>query len=175
MRPPRVRLMSLTVGLVLALATCGSEGSGATREASPSATKATDGIEFSAAKVGGGTLSSASFQGKDTVLWFWAPWCTSCRSEAPNVVAGAEAFDGKVNVIGVAGRGEVADMEEFISDTGTEGLTHVVDDTGDIWSSYDVAAQPAFAFIGDDGSVDVVVGALGEDAFMEKLDDLAAA
>lgn len=173
MRSTRVQILSVALGLALAVSACGSAGSEADGAASPGA----DGpqVEFSAAKLGGGTLSSASFEGKDTVLWFWAPWCTTCRGEAPNVTAGAAEFAGEVDVIGVAGRGEVADMEDFVSDTDTGSLTHVVDEAGDIWSDYGVAAQPAFAFIDDDGSVEVVIGALGEDAFVEKLDALTAA
>jgi len=66
-------------------------------------------------------------------------------------------------------------MEGFVSDTGTGGLTHVVDADGSIWSSYEVFAQPAYAFIDDSGSVEVFVGALGEDALVERMNALAEA
>lgn len=109
------------------------------------------------------------------MLWFWAPWCTVCRGEADDVVAAAAAVDGKVEVIGVAGRGEVPAMEGFVADTGTGGLTHVVDDDGSIWSSCEVFAQPAYAFIDDSGTVEVFVGALGEDALVQRMNALAEA
>lgn len=175
MRSLRAPFLSLAAVLVLLLSACGGDGGGSTGEAASSADASGGAVEFSAAKLGGGTLESASFEGEPTVLWFWAPWCTTCRAEAPHVTAGAQAFAGEVNVIGVAGRGEVDAMEAFVSDTGTEGLTHIVDDSGDIWTSYGVVAQPAFAFISADGSVEVVAGALGEDALVEKLDALSAA
>lgn len=205
MRSPRLRTISLAAALALALVACGeggrsSEGSGPdapsasadSPEAAETAGGETDGDEtagdgasapsgspggvtFEAAKLGGGTLSSASLAGKDTVLWFWAPWCTVCRAEAPDVNATAAAFEGEVDIIGVAGRGEVPEMEDFVSDTETGGLSHIVDDSGDIWSGYGVAAQPSFAFIDDEGNVEVHVGALGEDGLTERIEALLAA
>jgi thiol-disulfide isomerase/thioredoxin len=160
---------------MLTLAACGGGGGGGTGEAASSAAASPDGITFEAAKLGGGTLSSTSFKGKDTVLWFWAPWCTVCRGEAPNVTAAAAAFEGDIDVIGVAGRGEVPEMDDFVSDTDTGALTHVVDDSGAIWSSYGVAAQPSFAFINDDGTVEVFVGALGETGLTQQMNALVAA
>lgn len=38
---------------------------------------------------------------------------------------------------------------ERLGGGGTGGLTHVVDGSGSIWSSYEVAAQPAYAFLDD--------------------------
>ena len=140
-----------------------------------SGTDATGAPSFTAPQLGGGELSSAALEGKDTVLWFWAPWCTSCRAEAPEVVAVAEAMGDRVQVIGVAGRGEVPAMEGFVRDTGTGGLTHVVDADGTIWASYDVFAQPAFAFVDDSGEVEVFVGGLGESALVERMTALAEA
>lgn len=178
MRSTRVRILTLAAATALTLAACGGGGSDAQAGGSDGASTVTpsaSGATFTAAKLGGGELDSASFEGKDTVLWFWAPWCTVCRGEAPNVTATAAAFEGQVQVIGVAGRGEVPEMEDFVSDTDTGSLTHVVDDSGDIWSSYEVFAQPAFAFIDDDGSYEVFVGALGEAALTEQMAALAAA
>jgi thiol-disulfide isomerase/thioredoxin len=136
------------------------------------APEAPAGPSFVAATLDGGELASSSFQGKPTVLWFWAPWCTTCRAEAPDVTATAAAFDGEVEIIGVAGRGEVSEMEDFVADTETGSLTHVVDEDGAIWTDYEVLAQPAFAFIAADGSVETHIGALGEDELTERIEQL---
>ena len=178
MRSNRLRLPALALALSAALAACGSGEASTTPGAADGSSDATESgapEAFRAATLEGGELSSSSFEGKDTVLWFWAPWCTVCRGEADDVVAAAGAVDGEVEVIGVAGRGEVPAMEDFVSDTGTGGLTHVVDDDGSIWSSYEVFAQPAYAFIDDSGTVEVFVGALGEDALVERMNALAEA
>ncbi len=177
----RLRLPALVIALAALSAACGgtsgsSDATGsrdlaASRSSEPSGVP----VPFTADQLGGGKFASASFAGKDTVLWFWAPWCTVCRGEADDVVAAAGTLDGRVEVIGVAGRGETAEMEDFVADTGTGGLTHVVDANGSIWSSYDVFAQPAYAFIDDSGSVEVFVGALGKTALVERMTALAAA
>ena len=167
---------------ILAVGACGASTDTGSANASAAAdpAAAADGggqaaPSFTATKLGGGELSSASFAGTDTVLWFWAPWCTTCRAEADDVVAAAAALDGSVQVVGVAGRGEVAAMDEFVAETATGGLTHVVDDDGSIWSSFGVASQPSFAFISDTGEVEVVSGALGEAKLTERMQALAAA
>jgi thiol-disulfide isomerase/thioredoxin len=123
--------------------------------------------------LGGGEIDSSALAGTDAVLWFWAPWCTVCRAEAPNVVAAAGALEGSVRVVGVAGRGEVAEMQAFVSETGTGGLDHAVDVEGAIWADYGVVTQPTFAFIDDGGDVEVVVGALGRAGLEERMRRLA--
>lgn len=177
----RLRLPAIVIAFAALSAACGgasgsSDAKGSSDQATLSASAASGAPpQFTADQLGGGELTSASFAGKDTVLWFWAPWCTVCRGEADDVVAAAGALDGKVEVIGVAGRGEVPEMEDFVSDTGTGALTHVVDADGSIWSSYEVFAQPAYAFIDDSGSVEVFVGALGEAALVERMTAMAEA
>jgi len=170
MRSNRLRLPALAFAVAALVAACGSGD-----DSTSSGAAASSPPQFTAEQLGGGELTSASFAGKDTVLWFWAPWCTVCRGEADDVVAAAAALDGKVEIIGVAGRAAVREMEGFVSDTGTGGLTHVVDDDGSIWSSYKVFAQPAYAFIDDSGTVEVFVGALGKKALIERMTALAQA
>jgi len=177
MRSNRLRLIAPTVALAVLLAACGT-GEASTAAGDGTASTAGRNVapaSFTADRLGGGELSSSSLDGKDTVLWFWAPWCTICRGEADDVVASARAFDGKVRVIGVAGRGEVPAMEGFVSDTRTGSLTHVVDADGAIWTSYGVFAQPAYAFIDDGGEVDVFVGGLGEKELTKRMNALAEA
>lgn len=122
------------------------------------------GLHFEATTLDGSRLDSSEFAGRDLVLWFWAPWCVTCRAEAGDVVDAARAMKGKVEVVGVAGRGSVEETKAFVEDTDTGALRHVVDGEGTIWTRFGVFAQPAYAFIDDSGSVSVAVGALGKDA-----------
>lgn len=108
----------------------------------------------------GAQFDFASLDGKATVLWFWAPWCTICRVEAPEIGKVAAELGDDVRVLGVPGRGEQPAMRQFVEDTGVGDLEHVVDADGQIWSTYGVISQPAFAFISPSGEVEVVNGAL---------------
>lgn len=122
------------------------------------------------ATLDGDTFDPATIEGQPVILWFWAPWCTICRAEAPHineVVAELEAAGSPVTLIGVPGRGEVPEMEDFLDDTATGGLTHLVDSDGALWREYGVVYQPAFALLSPDGGVEVINGALGADGLRE--------
>jgi thiol-disulfide isomerase/thioredoxin len=179
MKISRAPLTALLAAVALVAVACGgtadptADDAGAA-ESSGDATAA-DVLSFDTQLVAGGDFRGTSVEGSDTVFWFWAPWCTICRAEAPDVMAAAEAFDGQVQVVGVAGRGELEEMQGFVADTGTGGLDHVVDHDGSIWSSFGVSAQPAFAFVDDDGTVEVFVGSLGETGLTERMQALAEA
>lgn len=122
-----------------------------------------DGVDFDASQLGE----------TKTVLWFWAPWCTSCRAEGPRVAEVAERYGSDVRVVGVAGRGQVPAMQQFVEDTGTGAIDHVVDDDGSIWTAFGVYGQPAFAFLGDGENIEVFVGTLGS-ALDERVANLAS-
>ncbi|WP_397222303.1 redoxin domain-containing protein [Nocardiopsis lambiniae] len=118
---------------------------------------------FDAQTLDGQGLASTALAGEPLVLWFWAPWCSVCRGEASGIAEAAERYDGQVDFIGVAGLGEVQDMHAFTTDTGTDHMTHIVDEDGTIWSDFGVVGQPAFAFVNPDGTFETVAGTLTED------------
>ncbi len=173
-RPLRSLTSSALLALVLLASACSAADSNATNtEGSGRASRKGDALDFVVSDLSGAEFRGEWLRGRDAVLWFWAPWCTVCRGEAPDVVAAAGSAEG-VRVIGVAGRGGTAEMAEFVSDTGTGSLTHVIDADGSIWSQFGVFAQPAYAFVDDDGTVEVFVGAMGERALTDKMAALAA-
>ena len=121
-------------------------------------------LDFEAPTVDGGTFAGASLGGQDSVLYFWAPWCTVCRAEAPTLPGVADDFDGQVTFYGVAGLSPDLDaMKGFVADTGTGGLTHIADTDGSIYTGFGVSSQTTFAFVDDDGSIEIVRGPLTED------------
>ncbi|WP_116245637.1 redoxin domain-containing protein [Nocardiopsis sp. FIRDI 009] len=146
-------------GSAEAPATRGPDGSGT--DAAPA--EVPDALAFDTRTVDGDDFSGSSLTGEPAVLWFWAPWCTVCRGEAAGVLDAADRHSGDVAFLGVAGLGEVDAMRGFVSDTGTGEMTHLVDEDGSIWSGFGVASQPAFAFLGADGSVETVQGTLTDD------------
>lgn len=142
-----------------------------TTTAAPAA-KAT--LTFTANQVDGTPFDTAARAGKDIVLWFWAPWCTVCRAEAPDLIEAAKAAGDKVEFVGVAGRGGVDEMKAFIDETGTSTFVSVVDDDGAIWAEYGVTAQPAFAFVNQDGTVETYKGSLNAEEIADYVAKLAA-
>lgn len=115
----------------------------------------------------GKTLAGVSFSGKElagkpAVIWFWAPWCSICRGEAPDLVALANTFKGKVRIIGVPGLASVNDMKQFVKDTRTSNIVHVADSDGAIWQHFQIPAQPAFIFVTSKGTISRQIGALSK-------------
>jgi thiol-disulfide isomerase/thioredoxin len=121
-------------------------------------------LDFDAPTVDGGTFNGATLVGQDSVLYFWAPWCTVCRAEAPSLPGVASEFDGQATFYGVAGLSpDVAAMQGFVADTGTGELTHIADTEGSVYTGFGVSSQTTFAFVNDDGTIEIVRGPLTED------------
>jgi thiol-disulfide isomerase/thioredoxin len=163
---------ALVVVLLLALAGCGGNSSspestgGSTSSESPLPT-------FTATTLDGDEFSSVELEGRPSVLWFWAPWCTTCRAEAPEIATAASALSGDVEIIGVGALGPVSDMTAFVDDTNLAELRHLADEDARVWADFGVAAQPAFAFIGADGSLEIVQGSLGAEQIIERAGTLS--
>ena len=128
---------------------------------------------FTSVTLAGESVTQATYEGKPTIMWFWAPWCTVCRAEAPTLAEAATELDGSVEVVGVAALGSIDDMNTFVADTGISNFTQLADPDAEVWSVFGVASQPAFAFISADGSIDVVQGSLGKDEILERAANLS--
>lgn len=165
-----MRSLAVAVTLVLALAACGNDASS---EAGESIGTAAELLTFEAETVEGGAFDSADLVDKDVVLWFWAPWCTECRREAP-LVAQSQADNPDVTFVGVAGLGEVDEMQAFVDDYGVEAFEHLTDLDGALWQKFGVVQQPAYAFIDDSGTVEVVRGEIGADGIADGVAGLTA-
>ncbi len=138
--------------------------------ASPS-TEGVPSVLVDTVKIDGESFDASVISGRPTVVWFWAPWCTVCRAEAPNVVEVMSRYDDRVTFIGVAGRGQAAEMRTFVADTETDGLEHLDDSSGAIWEEFGIFTQPSFAFITADGDYETVTGALGVDGLSDAIDE----
>ncbi|MBD8078197.1 redoxin domain-containing protein [Cellulosimicrobium arenosum] len=130
-------------------------------------------LQVSGTTLDGEQLDLASLAGEPVVLWFWAPWCTVCRGEAPDVAEIADDLDGEVTFVGVPGLGEPDAMQEFVDTTGTEGFTHLVDDDGTVWNHFGVVSQPSYVFVSPDGTWEGVQGAMGYDQLSDEANRLA--
>ena len=69
----------------------------------------------------------------------------------------------EVTFIGLPSRSnDIASMASFVEDNAVGNFEHLIDIEGVIWSELNIFDQPAFAFVNDDGSVDVNVGSFDQ-------------
>ncbi|MFC4126324.1 redoxin domain-containing protein [Nocardia rhizosphaerae] len=118
-------------------------------------------LNFTARTVDGAEFAGASLAGKPAVLWFWAPWCPTCQREAPGVAAAARA-NSDVRFVGVAALDQEPAMRAFVGDYDLGFFPNLADVDGQVWQKFGVTAQPAYAFVGADGEVEVWRGTLDE-------------
>ena len=63
-------------------------------------------------------------------------------------------------------------MEDFVNDNAVGDFEHLIDLDGVIWSQLEIFDQPAFAFVNDDGSVEVNIGSFEEAELAERVQAL---
>jgi thiol-disulfide isomerase/thioredoxin len=175
----RTRAAGLLAGAILLLAGCSTgtttsgdpatDGGGSDPVASQGQGQAAD-LAFSAERLDGSTFDGTTLAGKPAVLWFWAPWCPTCRAQAPSVSRLAEEYDGRVNVVGVGGLAEAADIRDFGEQV--EGPVQLVDAEGAVWRHFGVTAQSTYVVLDADGRV-VAEGYLDDHVLRDKVADLA--
>ena len=85
-----------------------------------------------------------------------------------------QQFEGRARIIGVASRDSIEQMEAFVADTGVDTFPHAADVDGDVWEFFGISSQPAFVFINDDGTFDILLGSLDEDGLTERVEQLLA-
>jgi thiol-disulfide isomerase/thioredoxin len=126
-------------------------------------------LDFTARTLEGEPFEGTSLAGTPTVLWFWAPWCPTCRAQIPTVSGIGEEYADRVNVIGVGGldtQGEIEALADRI-----EHVTHLVDDEGTVWKHFRVTAQSTYTVIDADGEI-VHEGYLDNGALEDLVADL---
>lgn len=164
------------MSLILSLGACGSGAGRPTPAATPPSTQSAPGVTtpagtpastasnnpsapiakelaFTATTVGGEAFEGASLAGRDTVLWFWAPWCTVCARSAASVASAAMASP-DVRFVGVAGlSADSGAMSDFVDRNGVDDLTHLADTGGDLYTRFGVTQQHTFVLVSADGTV----------------------
>ena len=168
------RGVGAAIAVALALAGCtspvggpGADGARGPAPAGPSP------LDFTAITLDGATFEGDRAVGQAVVLWFWAPWCTLCRAEGPDVAEVAAELDGSVRFLGVGGRGTQTDLQDFVDTTGTGAIEHLADADGSLWRRFGVVAQPTFVFVAPSGAATSFAGSLGGTELRERAADLA--
>jgi len=179
-----VRSLGLVIATVAVVTGCGTAtGPGLQTSARPETPRSTEQnaeprpadvaeqLRFTAKTLDGNEFSGQSLAGRPAVLWFWAPWCPVCQREAPTVAKVAQTNTG-VTFVGVAAQDELPAMRQFVSKYDMGSFVHVADLDAAVWTRFGVTVQPAYAFIGSDGSVDVVKSSMSEPDLAARVDAL---
>ncbi|MFI6266088.1 redoxin domain-containing protein [Micromonospora sp. NPDC051006] len=144
--------------------------------ATPSAVPAArvpDILDFTGTTLDGASFSGAALAGRPVVLWFWAPWCATCASQAWTVAEVAPTYRDTVPIVGVAGLGEQRAMRDFVTEFELAGVPQLDDRAGKLWRRFEVVEQSTFVIIDRNGSV-VHQGFLDGEALTARLGALAA-
>ena len=63
-----------------------------------------------------------------------------------------QLYGDQVRIVGVPGLANERQMIQFVEGTGSDVLTHVPDEDGEIWTRFGVTQQRTYVFINDDGT-----------------------
>ena len=146
-------IIAALVVALLTLAGCGTttaDDAGA-NGGDPIGTGKVADYDFSGTTLSGKAFEGSSLEGEPAVLWFWAPWCPTCRAQSVNVSALAQEYQGKVAVVGVGGLDSGSAIEDLAGRI--PSVTHLVDPDGEIWRHFGVTAQSTFTVISADGEI----------------------
>jgi len=157
----------LLLAAVLALSGCAASGSNTESGARSGASAVS--LKFTGEDIDGAPYDGEQLADKPTVLWFWAPWCPTCRAQAGGVETLAKKYAGQVNVVGVGGLADAADIRDFARQV--DGPTHLIDEEGEIWRHFNVTAQSSYVVLDADGVV-VSAGYLDDDALADQVAEL---
>ncbi|WP_422751534.1 redoxin family protein [Micromonospora sp. WMMD1219] len=129
-------------------------------------------LSFTGKTLDGTAFDAAALAGRPVVLWFWAPWCATCASQAWTVAEIAPAYRDTVPVVGVAGLGEQKAMTSFVTEFDLGGTTQIDDRAGVLWRRFKVAEQSTFVVLDRTGRV-VHQGFLDGEALTRQVETLA--
>ncbi|MET9971405.1 redoxin domain-containing protein [Streptomyces sp. NPDC006356] len=109
-------------------------------------------LQFTGTTVDGKPFDAKTLAGRPTVLWFWAPWCPKCRAQAAETAKVAADYQGKANVLGVAGLDTNAAMKDFVSETKTDSFPQLSDEAGDVWKRFEITEQSRYVILDKNGT-----------------------
>jgi thiol-disulfide isomerase/thioredoxin len=110
-------------------------------------------LKFTGQTLDGKSFDAATMAGKPTILWFWAPWCATCASEAMSIADLRDQYADRLNILGIAGMGNNKDMHEFVSDLEVGAVPHLDDEPGKLWKKFGITEQSTYVILDKAGKV----------------------
>jgi thiol-disulfide isomerase/thioredoxin len=134
------------MGLALVLSGCAQGVSPAPKAAVSSV------FSFGGKTLDGAAFDAAALAGKPALLWFWAPWCATCASEAQSVNDLVTEYGDRLAVLGIAGLGNNQDMHQFVSDLEVKNV-NLDDSAGVLWKRFGITQQSTYVLVDRSGKV----------------------
>ena len=110
-------------------------------------------LKFTGKTLDGKPFDAATLAGKPVILWFWAPWCATCASEAMSISDLHDEYAGRLNILGIAGMGNNKDMHEFVSDLEVGKVPHLDDKPGQLWKKFGITEQSTYVILDKAGKI----------------------
>jgi thiol-disulfide isomerase/thioredoxin len=134
---------------------------------SPAAAKVPATLRFTSTTVDGKRFEGSSLAGKPVLLWFWAPWCPTCRGQVAQVQKIASDHRGDVSVLGVGSLDDADAIRAFAR--GFTDVTHLADESGVVWKHFGVTQQSSFVLLDASGAKVFSAGYGGSDELDERV------
>jgi thiol-disulfide isomerase/thioredoxin len=167
----RVPKRLLVIGLALALVS-GCATRMPTQYADPAAAPVADTLTFTGRTLDGADFDAKTLSGKPAILWFWAPWCATCASEAQSINDLRTGYGDKLGILGIAGMGNNKDMRQFVSDLEVTNV-NLDDEAGVLWKKFGITEQSTYVLIDRTGKV-VTTSYLDDLQLTDKVKSLVA-
>lgn len=127
--------------------------------------------DFTLTSTEGAEVTLSELRGEPVWIVFNATWCTSCRSEIPDIQAVEESGD--VTILSVYMGEDAGTVSEFAERLGLSYL-NLPDPDGEISGAYAVPGVPMHYFIDAEGFIrSVQFGSLGLDRMQDEVTALS--
>lgn len=162
----RVRFLAACLVLALAVAACTDGDDGGAVPGDSQGALTTEFETFS-----GQTTTLSGYEGKPTVVNFWASWCVPCVTEMPDLEAVHQEAGGRVAFVGLSTDFKRSEAQEMAERTGvTYDLGYDSDER--IVREFVTVGIPVTVFLAADGTVAKVHGGpLKQDKLRELIRD----
>ncbi|GAA4966559.1 hypothetical protein GCM10025331_68950 [Actinoplanes utahensis] len=130
-------------------------------------------LTFTGTTLTGERFDAARMAGKPAILWFWAPWCATCASEAQSLGDIQAEYGDRLNILGIAGLGSAAEMDDFVADFQLQAIPHLDDAPGKLWKRFGIVQQSWYVML-DAGGREVYKGYLDDLQLTERVQALTA-